>query len=372
MRFLGLILHNVRIKPIRSALTALAVSIGVGAGITIGIVTHSLRATAVQILQVGRADFSVSQKGVSDVLNSAMDTEELVEIRNLAGVQSVTGVFIAPVDLDPEHPFFLRIGIDPTSMEEFGVRVVEGRTFGPTATDEIMLGYRAARNLDRRVGDTIDLDGDVYTVVGIFATDQEFGDAASMLPLVTLQAEQRQPGNVTIAFVRAVPGADIDAVRRLIEADFPQLITVKTAEEFGRADRNLALLTAADDAATVVALVVGVIIVTNTMLLTFIERTREFGIMRSIGWSRRRLMALVVGETLVISLAGAAIGVGLSVAAVQFLQQLPSLSGVLDPRYTLGVFGRALATAVGIGFLGAIYPALRAALLQPLEALRRE
>ena len=372
MRFIALILHNVRIKPVRSVLTALAVSIGVGAGITIGIVTYSLRETAVQILQIGRADFSVSRQGVSDLLDSAVDEDELGRIGRLPGVESIIGVFVAPIDLDADNPFFLRIGIDPDSMEEFGVRVVEGRPFTKTAPDEIMLGYRAARNLDTHVDDLIEISDDVYRVVGIFATDQEFGDAAAMMPLVTLQAQQRQPGNVTLAFVRTTSGIDVETVRTTIEHDFPQLVTVRTAEEFGRADRNLALLTAADDAATVVALAFGVIIVTNTMLLTFTERIREFGILRSVGWSRRRIVVMVVGETVVISMAGAVIGVGLSFIAVQLLQQLGSLSGVLVPQYTVGVFGRALTTAVGIGFLGALYPAARAAFLAPLEALRRE
>lgn len=372
MRFFGLIVRNVTIKPIRSLLTALAVAVGVGAGITIGIVTHSLRDTAVQILEIGKADFSVSQQGVSDLLNSAIDEGELEQVGALPGVESITGVLVAPVDLDDENPFFLQIGIDPSSMEEFGVRVVEGRAFTATATDEIMLGYRAARNLDKAVGDTFTIGDERYRVVGMFATDQEFGDSASMLPLVTLQAQERQAGNVTLAFVRVSPGTGIDALRTTIEDDFPQLITVRTASEFGRADRNLALLTAADDAATIVALIFGVIIVTDTMLLAFTERTREFGILRAIGWSRRRIMAMVVGETLLISLAGAAAGVALSFLGVRALQGLPSLEGVLEPVYTAGVFGRALATAVGIGFAGALYPAMRAAFLAPLEALRRE
>ncbi len=370
--FIAVMWRNVRIKPWRSVLTALAVSVGVGAAITFGIVTHSLRETAVQILELGRADFSVSQDGVSDLLSSAIDEGELADIDALPEVGAVTGVLVAPIELDRDNPFFLRIGIDPASMEDFGVRIVEGRAFSATAPDEVMLGYRAARNLDRSIGDTIEFDGNSFDVVGLFATDQEFGDAASMLPLVTLQADQRQAGNVTLAFVRVVPGADVDELRTSIEEEFPQLVTVRTAEEFGRADRNLALITAADDAATVVALAFGVIIVTNTMLLTFTERTREFGLLRSIGWSRRRMMSMVIGETLAISIAGAALGVGVSFVAVEVLQRLDSLRGVLDPSYTLDVYGRALATALGIGVLGALYPALRAALLVPLEALRRE
>jgi len=349
-----------------------AVAVGVAAGITIGIVTSSLRETAVQILQVGRADFSITQRGVTDVLNSVMDEGDLASIAADPDVLSAVGVLVALEDLGADNPMFLEIGVPPDALEEFGVRIIAGRAYAPDADTEVMLGYRAARNLGKQVGDTVRLGNDEYTVVGLYATDQEFGDSASMLPLVHLQAGERKPGDVTIAFVRVRSGTDIDALRSRIEEQHPQLVTVRTANEFGRADRNLQLLSAADDGATVLALAIGVIVVANTMLLTCFERTREFGVLRAIGWSRRRVMALVVGETLIVSLLGAAVGVGLSALAIQVVERLTSLRGVLHPEYHPSVFTRALATATGIGLLGALYPALRAAFLVPLEALRRE
>ncbi|MDO8364915.1 MAG: ABC transporter permease [Actinomycetota bacterium] len=372
MTFVGLMFRNLRVKPLRSALTAIAVAVGVASGVTLGIVTHSLRETAVQILQIGKADFSVTQKGVTDVLNSVMDEGDLVALGNDPDVESTVGVLVSIEDLGDDNPMFLEIGIQPERMEEFGVRLVQGEVYGATAPDEVMLGYRASRNLGKTVGDTLQLGEFTYRVVGIFATDQEFGDSAAMLPLVTLQATERKPGDVTIAFVRVRPGADVDALRQRIERDFPQMITVRTASEFGRADRNLQLLSAADDGATILALTIGVIIVANTMLITFLERTREFGVLRAVGWSRRRVMSLVIGETLILSLVGASLGIGISYLAIQVLEHVGNLAGVLHPEYTVEVFRRALLTATGIGFLGALYPALRAALLVPLEALRRE
>jgi putative ABC transport system permease protein len=230
-----------------------AVAVGVAAGITIGIVTYSLRETAVQILQVGRADFSITQRGVTDVLNSVMDEGDLAAIGADPDVLSTVGVLVALDDLGSDNPMFLEIGVPPTALEEFGVRIVAGRAYTAEADDEVMLGFRAARNLDKQVGDTLQLGDDEYTVVGLYATDQEFGDSASMLPLVHLQAGERKPGDVTIAFVRVRPGTDVDALRQRIEHDHPQLVTVRTASEFGRADRNLQLLSAADDGATVLA-----------------------------------------------------------------------------------------------------------------------
>lgn len=372
MSFIRLLARTSVTKPLRTALTAASVAIAVAAGITIGVVTHSLRETAVSILQVGSADFSVTQKGVTDILNSVLDEAELDSLSRDADVLSTVGVLVSTTDLDKDNPLFLEIGVPADKLDEFGVRIVEGVPYAPDATDEVILGYRAARNLDKRVGDVFHIDDDAYRVVGIYATGQEFGDSAAMFPLPHLQANERKPGDVTIAFVRTKPNADIDGLRTRIERDNPELVTVRTAAEFGRADRNLQLISAADRGATLVVLSVGALIVANSMMLSYLERIREFGVLRAIGWSRSRVMSLVIGEAMLISLVGAAVGVAVSFGATSSLERFSSLRGVLHPSYTYAIFWRALYTAAGIGFVGALYPALRAAFVVPLEALRRE
>jgi putative ABC transport system permease protein len=119
-------------------------------------------------------------------------------------------------------------------------------------------------------------------------------------------------------------------------------------------------------------LTIGAVGVMNTTLLSFFERTREFGVLRAIGWSRRRVLLLVLGEAALVCLAGACAGVLLGYLAVQLLAQLPELVGVFHPDFTAGVFGRALTFAALMTLLGATYPAARAARLEPLEAMRHE
>lgn len=68
----------------------------------------------------------------------------------------------------------------------------------------------------------------------------------------------------------------------------PELTTVRTAALFGQADRNLVLFGAANTGSTVLAILIGAVIVMNTMLLSFVDRTREFGILRAVGWTRRK------------------------------------------------------------------------------------
>jgi len=370
--FLELVVRNVLTRKVRSALTGLAVAIAIMTVFTLGVLTFSLRETAISILRTGRADFTVGQKGVSDVLYSSLDEEEVERLSAYPGVESVVGVLIAITEIDEEHPFFLELGMEPDHMEAFGVQVVAGRPFERTATDEIMLGYRAAREFNKTVGDTFSIGGDEYTVVGIFSTGQVFGDSASMLPLTTLQAAERKPGIISLAFVRVQPGVDMASLRAQIERENPQLATVRTESEFGRIDRNLELISAANVGATILALIIGATGVMNTTTMSVFERTRELGLLRAIGWSRLRLLSMILGEAVVISIGGAAAGLAIGYVAVQGLKETPELVGVFQPDYPAGIFGRSLGIAIGMGIVGGFYPAVRAILLRPIQALRHE
>jgi putative ABC transport system permease protein len=372
LTFLGLILHNVGVKKLRLALASLAVAIGVLTVVTFSIVNHSLRASALAIMQTGQADFTVAQKGVSDLLNSSIDEATLRRIRAYPQIAGATGVLVGTTKLNADNPLFLEIGISPRDLADFGVTVVAGRPFDAGASDQVMLGWRAANNLGKHVGDALVIDQSTYHVVGIYSTGQALGDAGAMLPLTAFQAAQRQPSELTLVFVRIRPGSDVAALRSQIERDNPQLVTVQTAADFGRADRSLSLINAADRGGAILAILVGAVIVMTTMTMTFIERTREFGVLAAIGWSRLRIMGMVIVEALCIGLIGAAGGVALSFAATQAIGQLPSLIGILHPEYTSGAFWRALYTAGAMSLLGGAYPAARAARLSPLEALRHE
>lgn len=372
MYFPWLIWRNVATRKVRASLTGLAIAISIAMVVTMGVLTHSLRRSAISILRTGTADFSIAQKDVSDVIYSAVDQNNLGAIRQQPGVESVVGVLVAPFELDKDHPFFLQIGIPPQDLEAFGVHVVAGRAFAPESPNEAMLGYRAASEFHKTIGDHMTLDQRDYTIVGIYQTGQVFGDSASMLPLVTLQANERKPGTVTLAFVRVKPGTNIDQLRKNIEKEFPQLATVRTESDFGRVDRNLALLSAANTGVTWLALVIGAVAVLNSMMLTVFERTREFGVLRALGWSRLRVLASVMSEAFIVTLIGAGAGIGFAFLAIFLMKDADTLRGVFVPHYTSGVFVRALAIAAGMAVIGAFYPAARAASLKPLQAIRHE
>jgi len=370
--FLGLIFRNIASRPLRAALTAAAVAIGVMSVVALGILTSSLKETATEILQVGNADFTITQKHTDDIINGTIAETDIATINKMPGVKQAVGALISTDSYNADNPLVIEVGLAAEDQKPFGLDILRGRSYAPDSTTEVMLGYVLASSFGKDVGDKLTIGNHTYTVVGLYQTNVSFGNSTMMFPLTTLQALNRLPGQVTLGFVKVEKGASVSKVRRAIEEDFPQLTTIKNASDYGRADRNLTLITAANTGGSILAGLIAITGVLNTSLLSFFERIREFGILRSVGWGRGRVIALVIGEALVVSVVGAAVGVLLGWIAVNVLQNLSQLRGIFKPTYDVAVFLRSLLFGMAVAFLGALYPAVRAAMVAPLAAVRRE
>ena len=303
MTFFDLILRNLWKKKARSIGLLLAVAVAVMTVVALDVTSSGLEQSAAAIISVGKADFTVAQKGASDTLSSTIDRHELARIRQTPGVQGAVGVLVETEHINADNPVFIEIGIQPSDLAGFGVKVVAGHSYSATSTNQVMLGWTAAANLGLHVGDHFRANGTLNTVVGIYSTGNAFGDAGAMFPLPAIQGYNRLSGIVTLAFVKVQPGYSISSVAARVAYDQPQLTTIRTANEFGRADTNLVYLQAAVNGSTVLAILIGAIIVGNTMLLSLFERTREFGLLRAFGWTRRRTVVLLLSESLLLAVA---------------------------------------------------------------------
>jgi putative ABC transport system permease protein len=372
LTFPSLVFINVGAKKLRLAFTALAIAIGVVAVVSLAVLTKGLETSDFAIMQMGKADFTISQKGVNDVLSSSIQESVVEEIAAQRGVAAATGVLVNMFRLNAANPVFLEIGLRPQDQAEFGVTIVSGRSYTPSATNEVMLGWRAANNLHLAVGSTLHIENADFRVVGLFSTGQALGDAGAMFPLSTLQAIERQSGQVSLVFVRAKPSTDVPALQSRIDREFPQLVTVRTIAQFGRADRSLTLIRTAEQGSIVLAVMIGAVVVMSAMSMTFVERFREFGLLSAIGWARSRIWAMILAEAVLMGLVGATFGSGLSALVIWAIGHFSSLGGVIELNFTADSFARALYTAAAMSLLGGIWPAWRAAHAEPLEALRHE
>jgi putative ABC transport system permease protein len=222
------------------------------------------------------------------------------------------------------------------------------------------------------VGATVVLDRTPFEVVGIYRTGERWRDSGAIVPLDTAQQISSKTDVVTAVHVTVASGADPHKVALAIERELPQLAALEESADYGEVDQGFKIMDAANLAISLLAVGIGAIGVMNTMIMSVFERTREIGILRAVGWRGSRILRMIFLESLALCLIAAAIGVLFGVLASRAVLLVPSISSLLVPVYSLDVFARALAVGVTVALVGALYPALRAVRLSPMEALRYE
>jgi putative ABC transport system permease protein len=270
------------------------------------------------------------------------------------------------------NPFFLLFGYEPESLRGGGLELVAGRLLRSGAPNEAMLGVHGAAELRAGVGDTVVFDRARFRVVGTYRTGERWRDAGAIIPLATAQRLASKQNVVTAVHVFVAPGRDRHAVAAAIERDLPQLVTLESSADYGKVDQGFKIVDAANLAISLLAVGIGAIGVMNTMIMSVFERTRELGILRAVGWRGSRIIRMVVLESLGLCVLASILGVGLGVLVSRAILLVPAVSAFLEPAYPTGVFLRAIGVGIAVALVGALYPAMRAVRLSPMEALRHE
>ncbi len=159
-------------------------------------------------------------------------------------------------------------------------------------------------------------------------------------------------------------------MRQTIEKRFPDL-TASISSEFAQNTDDMQQLESMTNAIVLMALIVGGIVILNTMIMTIYERTREIGTLRALGWQKRRILGMVVREAVLLSLLSGVVGIVLGMALTKLISLVP-VASYLSAEYDLAIFAQTLAVTLVLGVLGGLYPAWRASRLSPVEALRYE
>ncbi|MGD2070683.1 MAG: ABC transporter permease [Gemmatimonadota bacterium] len=286
------------------------------------------------------------------------------------------------------------VGIVGASPEVFVVRdwqVVRGRPYSPQESERgvpvAVLGSGTADVLFPDVdpiGHTVRVRGFPYRVIGVL---EEQGSLFGQSLDGTLIAPARSPvqavtaphGVVEQIVVQAVDPnrvPDVEAelveimrIRRRLHPREENDFAVETAEQalsFWERISNILFL--ALPGLVAIALVVGGIVIMNIMLVSVMERTREIGVRKALGARRRDILTQVMIESATLSGLGALIGIGVGIGLAMLVAAVSPLPAAVAPKWiALGV-----TVGVGVGMVAGVYPASRAARLDPVDALRYE
>jgi putative ABC transport system permease protein len=370
------VLKNMWRRPVRSLLTAGAVAIAVASVVALVGVASGFQRTFMELYSKVGVDLIVVRADTSRRLNSTLDETLRDKIMTLPDVVEVLPALADMVAFEEYHLYGVLLqGFIPESAVFNHLEMIEGRAI--TKTDEkcVMLGLVLASNMHKKVGDVVKLYGEEdFKIVGIYKSFNVFENGAMIMPLKQIQRLTDQKGLVTgfsIITKKGTSEADLTAISRAVEKMEPGVRVLPTQEHVTsvleiRLAKSMAWVTSA------VALVIGSLGMINTMSMSVLERQKEIGILRAVGWKARRVVRVVILESLALSLFGAFLGILGAIGMVTWLTRLPATAGLIDGTIEPRVFLYGIALALVIGFIGGLMPAVHAARLTPTAALAHE
>jgi ABC-type antimicrobial peptide transport system permease subunit len=368
-----MVLKNLLRRKGRTILTLVGISIGVAAIVALGAVAKGLKAGFSAMSQSSQADLVLSQSESLTALIGSVDESVAEEVRMLPGVAAVDGMLYSNALIDDES-YLILFGYDPEGFAIEHFRIIEGQSLADAhggRGKSIILGKRAAQSMSLAVGDTLRITGSAFRVVGIYETGTGFEDAAAIASLQEVQAMTLRPRQVSMFYIKLSNPDEAGSVKARIERRFPDL-AISTSSGFASEEQLFEMLDAIGMAIAGLAVVIGGITMTNTLFMSVFERTREVGVLRSLGWRPRRVLGLILGEACVLALLGGLVGIILGVLAVVAINQSGSVLGIFGSQFTPDLFARAFVTVVVLGVVGGAYPAWWASRLLPIEALNYE
>jgi len=398
-------LDSLNSNKLRSALTILGIVIGVGAVIAMlaigsgaqSAITGSISGIGSNLLFVFRGNLNTDLQVVNPL--TMEDAQALMDQFQAPSVQAVAPVVNGSISVSfgPEKTNTSVYGVTPDYQSVRNYVVTEGRfiteddnlgqasvaLIGPDVADKL---FGRKTNL---VGESIRIEGLPFRVVGVLGSKGggAFGseDNVILVPFNTakLKVLHRTQDRVDLIFVQAVGSQAVQAAAdevsqilrvrhhtRIGQDDF----TIYSQQDFvSTAQTITSVLTIFLGGIAGISLLVGGIGIMNIMLVSVTERTREIGLRKALGARKRDILIQFLAESSLLSLFGGVIGIGLGWAIAAIVGRIAAASNTpLIP--VVGIDAVLLATlfSTAVGLFFGLYPANRAANLEPVEALRYE
>lgn len=387
-------LRNLSHQKTRTMLTLLGVIVGIAAVVALISLSQGMNASIEERLEkLGSNKVLIVPKMSARGFGPPVGVQTLTE-KDLDAVKSVREVDIAvpilfksmPVNFGSEAFSATIYGVPAEDGERFfsdiqAYETDEGRFFRGTEKNVIVLGSRVPGSFTKelRIGSKVEILGRELRVIGILKpTGSTQDDTALIMPIDALREISGSGKEISVIFTRVF--GDARGAAQKIEDELERVhneklfVAITTEQLITQLQSVFAIMSIVLVGIAGISLLVAGFGIMNTMLMAVLERTREIGVMKAMGATNHRIMALFLIESSAVGLIGGAIGVtigyllsfGLSGIAVNFIGL--SLHIEIDPLLVAGV----VAFSTIVGTISGTYPAYRAARLDPVKALRYE
>jgi len=370
MTFLSIVVRGLTRRPVRTGLTLVGISIGIAAVVTLVGLSRGFEKSWETGMKARGTDVVVSNMGTA---LAPKPFEEAVRDR-LSSLPQIAATCVIFVDLTSIEDSSMMI----VSAREWGgfswksLKLVTGRMPKDANEPAVVLGQTAAEVLRKKIGDPIQIEASELTVVGIVDGGALVENGSVIVSLPLYQGITGNEGKINIIDVRAAPGATEDAVKALcveINQLIPEARAMVAGEHVGNSEAYR-FIRAMSWGTSLLAVIVGVLGVMNTMLMTVFERKQEICILLAIGWKRGRIMSMILWESALLGLLGGIAGVLIGTFGVKVMETLPAIHGLLEPDLSVQLMFFSVAIAVAVGVISGLYPAWRSSRLTPSLAMQ--
>jgi putative ABC transport system permease protein len=388
------LLRNLSRRKLRTSLTILGITIGIWA-----LVVFSSMANKINALVEGGSDYYADKLIASDASAGGNFSTTPMSIQTADEIAAIDGVEAALPQISmffSDEPMGASMGMPDTivagqpegdvGLEDFEIHYAQGRAL--TDADEgsfvAVVGSDLSRKFDVGAGDTLEIRGHDFEVVGVLEPTLTAPDTSVMMPMAAgqqlfaeslpdvMQTSVDTADLATQVVVYPEAGVDTEELSDRIEAELTNVSAMTGAEFDEVVGSSIAIFNAIIIGVAAISLVVGGLSVINTMAMSVQERTREIGIKRAIGGQRGRVVRELVAEAGMIGLLGGLIGLALGALVVVLANEAGRSSGTVLFDLTPGTAIFALAFSTILGMLAGIIPVWSAARLDPVQALRYE
>jgi ABC-type antimicrobial peptide transport system permease subunit len=363
----GTALRNLFRQPSRTLLTLLGIGIAIASMLALGGLSEGLERQLAELATRGGAHLVGMEAGASIDL-STIEERVVRRIAAMEGVEDAEG-FLTGYASGGGLPFFVVFGYRPSGRLVDNFRVTEGASL--SGRRQALIGRVAAESLNKEVGDRLRILESSFRIVGIYETGVPFEEGGGVISLADAQALFGQPHKVSFLGIVLEDPSEARSVQAAIEARFPE-VSISQETEFTEDVADLEFLRAGTWAVAFLALLVGGAGMTNTMVMSVLERTREIGVLRALGWRARWVVGMILRESVALSILGGVVGSLMGPVLVALVNRMQMAEQFVRFHLTPAQFVQALGIAVVLGALGGIYPAWRASRLRPAVALRYE